>query len=79
MERWIEEGRVSVNGAVATLGDRVDHTAQIRVDGHLLSRQTEQPICRVLMYNKPEGEMCTRKEMVIWVNVVLVELRDCLD
>ena len=62
MERWIEEGRVSVNGTKATLGDRVDHTAQIRVDGHLLSRQTEQPVCRVLMYNKPEGEMCTRKD-----------------
>ena len=62
MERWIEEGRVSVDGTKATLGDRVDHTAQIRVDGHLLSRQTEQPICRVLMYNKPEGELCSRHD-----------------
>lgn len=25
MERWIEEGRVSVDGTKATLGDRVDH------------------------------------------------------
>ena len=50
MERWIEEGRVSVNGTVATLGDRVDHTAQIRVDGHLLSRQTEQPISLDLIH-----------------------------
>lgn len=60
MERWIEQGRVSVNGTVATLGDRVDTTAQIRVDGHILSRSTEEPVCRVLMYNKPEGELCTR-------------------
>ena len=60
MERWIEQGRVSVNGAVATLGDRVDATAQIRVDGHALARQQEIPVCRVLMYNKPEGELCTR-------------------
>ena len=60
MERWIEQGRVSVNGAVATLGDRVDATAQIRVDGHALARQQETPVCRVLMYNKPEGELCTR-------------------
>lgn len=62
MERWIEQGRVSVNGTLATLGDRVDETGQIRVDGHLLSRQTEQPVCRVLMYNKPEGELCSRHD-----------------
>lgn len=62
MERWIEQGRVSVDGSVATLGDRVDTSAQIRVDGHLLSRQTEQPVCRVLMYNKPEGELCSRHD-----------------
>ncbi|NVK58305.1 MAG: 23S rRNA pseudouridine(2605) synthase RluB [Alteromonadaceae bacterium] len=62
MERWIEQGRVSVDGTIATLGDRVDATAQIRVDGHLLSRTTEEPVCRVLMYNKPEGELCTRDD-----------------
>jgi 23S rRNA pseudouridine2605 synthase len=62
MERWIEQGRVSVNGTLATLGDRVDESGQIRVDGHLLSRQTEQPVCRVLMYNKPEGELCSRHD-----------------
>ncbi|MDC8831731.1 23S rRNA pseudouridine(2605) synthase RluB [Alteromonas gilva] len=62
MERWIEQGRISVDGNIATLGDRVDATAQIRVDGHLLSRTTEEPVCRVLMYNKPEGELCTRDD-----------------
>ena len=62
MERWIEAGRVSVDGKIATLGDRVEPSAQIRVDGHLLSRQTEKPVCRVLMYNKPEGELCSRHD-----------------
>lgn len=62
MEKWIEQGRISVNGTVATLGDRVEKEDQIRVDGHLLTQQTEQPICRVLMYNKPEGELCSRKD-----------------
>ena len=62
MERWIEQGRVSVDGSIATLGDRVGPEAQIRVDGHLLSRQTEKPVCRVLMYNKPEGELCSRSD-----------------
>lgn len=62
MERWIEQGRVSVDGSIATLGDRVGPEAQIRVDGHLLSRQTEKSVCRVLMYNKPEGELCSRSD-----------------
>ena len=33
MERWIGEGRVSVNGRTATLGDRVSHRDQIQVNG----------------------------------------------
>lgn len=62
MEKWIEQGRISVNGKVATLGDRVELVDQIRVDGHLLSVEQEKPVCRVLMYNKPEGELCSRKD-----------------
>lgn len=62
MEKWIEQGRVSVDGSVAKLGDCVEAHAQIRVDGHLLSRQIEKPVCRVLMYNKPEGELCSRHD-----------------
>ncbi|MEQ3651864.1 MAG: 23S rRNA pseudouridine(2605) synthase RluB [Glaciecola sp.] len=62
MERWIEEGRISVNGTVAKLGDRVGGDDQLRVDGHLLSRSKEKSPCRVLMYNKPEGELCSRND-----------------
>ncbi|MFT4655758.1 MAG: 23S rRNA pseudouridine2605 synthase [Kangiellaceae bacterium] len=60
MERWIQEGRISINGTQATLGDRVQVSAQIRVDGHLITRSKEKSPCRVLMYNKPEGELCAR-------------------
>lgn len=62
MEKWIQQGRVSVNGSLATLGDRVDPDAQIRVDGHLLEKKQQKEICRVLMYNKPEGELCSRND-----------------
>ncbi|SDK01833.1 ribosomal large subunit pseudouridine synthase B [Ferrimonas sediminum] len=65
MEAVIEAGRVSVNGSVAKLGDRVETgtDAQIRVDGHLVSIQAEnEVICRVLAYYKPEGELCTRTD-----------------
>lgn len=62
MERWIEAGRVSVNGNVATLGARVEESDEIRVDGHALSHNKKDSFCRVLMYNKPEGEICSRKD-----------------
>jgi len=63
METYISAGRVSVNGKVAYLGDRVEGNEQIRIDGHPVKLKSEQDdMCRVLMYNKPEGEMCTRKD-----------------
>ena len=60
MERWISDGRVSVNGKESSLGDRVTISDQIRVDGVLITRSKEKASCRVLMYNKPEGELCAR-------------------
>lgn len=62
MEKWIEAGRISVNGKLATLGDRVEPADKIRVDGNPLSTNNDVPVCRVLMYNKPEGELCSRKD-----------------
>ena len=63
METVISEGRVTVNGNVAYLGDRVEGNEQIRLDGHPVNLKPKgQDMCRVLMYNKPEGEMCTRKD-----------------
>ena len=62
MERWIEAGRISVNGKLATLGDRVEPADKIRVDGNALNTPNDTPACRVLMYNKPEGELCSRKD-----------------
>ncbi|MGS2720839.1 23S rRNA pseudouridine(2605) synthase RluB [Paraglaciecola aestuariivivens] len=62
MEKWIEAGRISVNGKLATLGDRVEPSDKIRVDGNPLSTNNDKAVCRVLMYNKPEGELCSRKD-----------------
>ncbi len=64
LEALIQAGRVSVNGQVARLGDRLeDESAVVRIDGHKVSvKDSEQVICRVLAYNKPEGELCTRHD-----------------
>ena len=57
IEKWISERRVKVNGAVATLGDRAKLGDNILVDGRAIVLQPED-LCRVLIYNKSEGEVC---------------------
>lgn len=61
MERWIEAGRVTVDGAAATLGDRVGGDARIAVDGKPL-RATPPGEARCLLYHKPPGEVCSRSD-----------------
>lgn len=65
IEAKIAAGRVSVDGKLATLGDRVenDKSLKIRIDGHLVSiAESATEVCRVLAYYKPEGELCTRSD-----------------
>ncbi|MFL7865253.1 23S rRNA pseudouridine(2605) synthase RluB [Vibrio cincinnatiensis] len=64
LEALIRAGRVSVNGKVAVLGERLDdENAVVRIDGHAVSAKAqEEVICRVLAYYKPEGELCTRHD-----------------
>lgn len=61
MERWIEAGRVSVDGDVASLGERVEPGQQVRVDGRLVETD-HTPRQRVIMYHKPEGQICSRRD-----------------
>ncbi|WP_438467194.1 23S rRNA pseudouridine(2605) synthase RluB [Marinomonas sp. PE14-40] len=62
METRIREGRVLVNGEVATLGDRVKVTDTIKLDGYEVKATEAGASRRVIIYNKPEGEVCTRKD-----------------
>ncbi len=61
MEKVIEDKRVSVNGEIAKLGDKVQRTDELKVDGKTVKIDTKA-VRRVLIYNKPEGEICTRKD-----------------
>jgi 23S rRNA pseudouridine2605 synthase len=61
MERWIAGGRVRVNDSVAHVGQRVSADDRILVDDKPLRRQTAGRQ-RVLVYNKPVGEVCTRSD-----------------
>lgn len=64
LEGLIQAKRISVNGQIAKLGDRFeDLNAIIRIDGHTVSvKASEDVVCRVLAYHKPEGELCTRHD-----------------
>ena len=61
MERWIEEGRVTVDGSVATLGDRVHAGQALRLDGKPLEVDAAEQV-RVLLYHKPVREVCSRDD-----------------
>jgi len=63
IEEWLREGRVVVNGAIAKLGDRMTLEDTVRVDGrevNLVKSKTQKS--RVILYHKPEGEICSRSD-----------------
>lgn len=63
LEHWITDGRVTVNGVVAKLGDRVNPGQDIRVDGQPLSAGARHGARRrIILYHKPEGELCTTSD-----------------
>lgn len=63
MEEVIAAGRVSVNGQVAQVGERIEPTDELRIDGRKVAFEIEDEIRRrVLIYYKPEGEICSRSD-----------------
>jgi 23S rRNA pseudouridine2605 synthase len=63
METAIAAGRIKVNGKLATLGDRIERRDRVTFDDRPVTlRGAEETPRRVIMYNKPEGELCTRKD-----------------
>lgn len=64
MEEWIGNGRVTVNGTVATLGMRVSEGDRVQIDGRnvRLQLEAEPALPRVLLYHKQEGEIVSRDD-----------------
>jgi 23S rRNA pseudouridine2605 synthase len=63
VEAWIAQGRIKVNGVEASLGQRVDLHDAITVDGKVIKREeAAETVRRVIIYNKPDGEICTRDD-----------------
>jgi 23S rRNA pseudouridine2605 synthase len=61
IERWIEAGRITVNGKAAQIGQSITVQDKVVVDGRRVKTGVEQPL-KVLLYNKPEGEVVTRSD-----------------
>ncbi len=63
IERWIDEGRLSVNGVKVTPGLHLKSGDQVQLNGRPINweKYTEQPT-RVIVYNKPTGEVVTRRD-----------------
>ena len=55
-DRLVEEGRVTINGRVAVLGDKVSEGDVVALDGKVLGRKQKDII---LAFNKPRGITCT--------------------
>lgn len=63
MEREITSGNVTVNGVTATLGDRVTDKDYIEFQGKKVKViDKEDQRLRVILYNKPEGQICSRSD-----------------
>lgn len=61
IERWIEEGRILVDGRPAAVGDHIHGTERIAIDGRPV-RLGEAHRHRYLAYHKPADEVCTRHD-----------------
>lgn len=62
IETMIAEGRVTVNGRPAEVGQRIDHNDHVRIDTRLISLNRKPEPVRVLLYRKKTGELVTRDD-----------------
>lgn len=67
----IEQGRVTINGAVPEMGTKVHPDDEVRVNGELITPQKKDNI--YLAFNKPVGIVCTtnpkeKKNIVDYIN-----------
>ncbi|MEJ2652270.1 MAG: S4 domain-containing protein [Gammaproteobacteria bacterium] len=63
IEEWIRAGRITVNGRMAQVGASVAPGDVVRIDGKTVNwERAVTPLPRVLIYNKPSGEVSTRAD-----------------
>ncbi len=62
MEALILQGRISVNGEPAHIGQRIQYGDQVKVNGKPIRYRIEPPPARIIAYHKPTGEVVTHDD-----------------
>src|SRR5688500_867506 len=62
LEQRIADGLVKVNGEIAQVGMSIGSGDKVELDGRSFVASALTEPARVLMYNKPEGEVTTRED-----------------
>ncbi|MEO7954914.1 MAG: pseudouridine synthase [Polaromonas sp.] len=62
MEQLILEGRISVNGEPAHIGQRIQFGDTVKVNGKPIRVRVDAPPARVIAYHKPAGEVVTHDD-----------------
>ena len=62
IERLIGEQKIRINGQLAKIGDHVKQGDKINIGNRRAVITSDVKRIRVLLYNKPEGEICTQKD-----------------
>ncbi len=62
VETWIREGRLTIDGRVAKLGDHIEGTEKITFDGRPLAIRAVAQAHRHIIYNKPSDEITSRDD-----------------
>ena len=63
IESWIKDGLIKLNGEQVELGQQVEAGDVVMHSGRkIIIRDVQLTLPRVLMYHKPEGEVCTRND-----------------
>jgi 23S rRNA pseudouridine2605 synthase len=63
IESWITQGFIKINGEIAILGSQVTQDDKIQLKGKVITNPLKRTYkTRVLLYNKPEGIICTRND-----------------
>ena len=63
IERWLEQGLITVNGKPAKLGDKATFEDEICLRGKALPLKSAADFRpRVILYHKPAGELVTRSD-----------------
>ncbi len=62
MEQLILEGRISVNGEPAHIGQRIQFGDTVKVNGKPIRVRIDAPPPRVIAYHKPSGEVVTHDD-----------------